>query len=183
MSDQKKWYAVYTRPRWEKKVAEVLGRKRINNYCPVNRVYRQWSDRKKVVLEPLFTSYVFVNISDSEQLPIRMTDGVINFVYWLSKPAVIRDEEIDIVKRFLNEYDNVQLERIEININDTIKVINGPLMEQQGQVVAFKNKSIKVQLPSLGYMMYAEIDRTNVEVINHNIKYDSTIDGNLALKF
>jgi transcription antitermination factor NusG len=183
MSDQKKWYAVYTRPRWEKKVAEVLGRKRINNYCPVNRVYRQWSDRKKVVLEPLFTSYVFVNISDSEQLPIRMTDGVINFVYWLSKPAVIRAEEIDIVKRFLNEYDNVQLERIEININDTIKVINGPLMEQQGQVVAFKNKSIKVQLPSLGYMMYAEIDRTNVEVINHNIKYDSTIDGNLALKF
>jgi transcription antitermination factor NusG len=183
MSDQKKWYAVYTRPRWEKKVAEILSRKRIVNYCPVNRVYRQWSDRKKIVLEPLFTSYVFVNISESEHLPVRMTDGLINFVYWLSKPAVIRAEEIDIIKRFLNEHDNVQLERMEININDTIRVINGPLMEQQGQVVSFKNKSIKVQLPSLGYMMYAEIDRSNVELINHNINYDSTIDGNLALKF
>src|ERR1700729_4090597 len=159
MSDQKKWYAVYTRPRWEKKVAEILARKKIINYCPVNRVYRQWSDRKKIVLEPLFNSYVFVNISESEHLPVRMTDGVINFVYWLSKPAVIRNEEIDIIKRFLNEHDNVQLERMEININDTIRVINGPLMEQQGQVVSFKNKSIKIQLPSLGYMMYAEIDR------------------------
>ena len=183
MSDQKKWYAVYTRPRWEKKVAEILSRKRILNYCPVNRVYRQWSDRKKIVLEPLFTSYVFVNISDSEQLPVRMTDGVINFVYWLSKPAVIRAEEIDIIKRFLNDHDNVQLERIEISINDTIRVINGPLMEQQGQVVSFKNKSIKVQLPSLGYMMFVQIDRSNVELMNHKIKYDSTIDGNLALKF
>jgi hypothetical protein len=51
-----KWYAVYTRPRWEKKVAEILTDKKIENYCPLNKVVRQWSDRKKIVHEPLFTT-------------------------------------------------------------------------------------------------------------------------------
>ncbi|HMJ47328.1 MAG TPA: transcription termination/antitermination NusG family protein, partial [Ferruginibacter sp.] len=55
----KKWYVVYTRPRWEKKVAATLDERGVENYCPLNRVNRQWSDRKKVVLEPLFKGYVF----------------------------------------------------------------------------------------------------------------------------
>ena len=87
----KKWYVVYTRPRWEKKVADQLGRKKIDYYCPLNRVHRQWADRKKIVLEPLFSAYVFVQIDETEQLQVRLTDGVINFVYWLGKPAVIRN--------------------------------------------------------------------------------------------
>jgi len=76
-----RWYAVYTRPRWEKKVAGSLTRKKIENYCPFNRVLHQWSDRKKIVLEPLFTSYLFVRISGEEQLAVRQTEGVINFVF------------------------------------------------------------------------------------------------------
>jgi len=61
MTDAKKWYAVYTRPRWEKKVSELVTKKKLTTYCPLNRVVKQWSDRKKVIFEPLFTSYVFVN--------------------------------------------------------------------------------------------------------------------------
>ena len=73
MNDESlQWYAVYTKPRWEKKVADLLTKKQIENYCPLNRVLRQWSDRKKVILEPLFTSYVFVRISESNQLAIRL---------------------------------------------------------------------------------------------------------------
>jgi transcription antitermination factor NusG len=179
---QKKWYAVYSRPRWEKKVAEILTRKRIENYCPVNRVYRQWSDRKKIVLEPLFTSYVFVNIDEPEQLPVRMTNGVINFVYWLNKPAIIQDEEIDIIKKFLNEFKNVQVQKIPLSVNDTVRITNGPFMEQHGQVVALKNKTVKVALPSLGYVMSAEVERVNVELIQPTINSDIKVLGNLALK-
>src|SRR5665213_2110975 len=105
--DSKKWYAVYTKPRCEKKVADLLVKKNIENYCPLNRVQKQWSDRKKIILEPLFTSYVFVNINSSERLSVQQTYGVLNFVFWLNKPAVIRNEEIDIIKRFLNEHTNV----------------------------------------------------------------------------
>src|SRR6266496_2745802 len=130
-----KWYAVYTRPRWEKKVAEILSEKKIENYCPLNKVVRQWSDRKKVVLEPLFTSYVFVRASEKEHLEIRKVDGIINFVYWLSKPAIIRNEEIDCIKNFLNEHNNVHLEKTPVGINDIVRVTKGALMEYEGNVI------------------------------------------------
>ena len=89
-----KWYAIYTRPRWEKKVNSLLLEKGIESYCPLNKVRRKWSDRIKVVEEPLFKSYVFVKIGDEHRTEVRMTTGVVNFVYWNGKPAVIREKEI-----------------------------------------------------------------------------------------
>ena len=165
MDLSKKWYAVYTRSKWEKKVSELLSRKGIENYCPLNRVMRQWSDRKKVVYEPLFTSYVFVRTTEKEHLVLKETPGIINLVYWLSKPAVIRDIEIDMIRRFLNEHTNVHLEMTPVKVNDIVRVINGPLIEHEGQVIKVKNKTVKVVLPSLGYMMTAEVELNNVEVV------------------
>ncbi len=165
MNENKKWFAVYTRPKWEKKVSEILTRKKIENYCPLNKVVRQWSDRKKIVQEPLFTSYVFVKVSDNELWPIKQTDGVINLVYWLGKPAVIRNAEIEMVKKFLIGHTNVKLERTPVNINDTVRVIGGPLMEQEGYVLSVGSKSVKIMLPSLGYLMFVEVETENVEVI------------------
>jgi len=161
----KKWYVVYTRPRWEKKVADQLSRKKIDHYCPLNRVHRQWADRKKIVLEPLFSAYVFVQIDEAEQLQVRLTDGVINFVYWLGKPAVIRNEEIQAIREFLNDYRDVRLERTGVNLHDNVRIIGGPLVMQKGQVVSVKNKTVKVILPSLGYMMQAEVETSNVELV------------------
>jgi len=169
MNNTKNWYAVYTRPRAEKKVSDALSKKKIENFSPINKVVRQWSDRKKVVYEPLFTSYVFVNVSDQELSNIKQTDGVINLVYWLNKPAVIRDAEIEAVKRFLNENENVKLERTPISINDNVRILGGPLMEYEGQVLSTKNKTLKIFLPSMGYLMYAEIESSNVEVIAKTI--------------
>jgi transcription antitermination factor NusG len=166
MNDEKKWYAVYTKSRCEKKVVDLLNKKGIENYCPLNRTINQWSDRKKIVFKPLFTSYVFVRISMFEQSEIRKTNGIINFVYWLSKPAPIKSEEILIIKKFLNNYKNVQIERSKVQVDDIVKIISGPLMEKEGYVVSLKNKSIKIFLPSLGYLMYAEIESSNIEIIN-----------------
>ena len=161
----KKWYVVYTRPRWEKKVADLLARKKIEHYCPLNKVYKQWSDRKKIVVEPLFTSYVFVFIDDTEQLPVRITDGVINFVYWLGKPAVIRNDEIQAIRDFMGINNNVKLEKNKVNLDDEVRILGGPLVMQKGQVVSVKSKTVKVVLPSLGYLMYAEVETSNVELI------------------
>jgi len=162
-----RWYAVYTRPRWEKKVAELLTRKKIENYCPLNKVLHQWSDRKKIVLEPLFTSYVFVLISSEEQLAVRQTEGVINFVYWLKRPAIIRDGEIEIIKKFLNEHMNVRLEKIEVNTNDIVKIISGPLMSREGKVIEIMNRTVKVLLPSLGYSLIAQVEKVNIEKVEN----------------
>lgn len=168
MEQSKKWYAVYTRSKWEKKVAEQLNRKGIEHYCPLNRVLRQWSDRRKVVYEPLFTSYVFVRVSEREQLSVKETPGVINFVYWLKRPCVIRDIEIEMIRRFLNEHMNVVLERTAVKVNDMVRVVSGPLMEQEGRVVKVNSRTVKVLLPTLGYMMSAEVECSNVQVIQEN---------------
>ncbi len=162
---KKQWYALYTRPRWEKKVADLLEKKKVEVYCPLNKVEKQWADRKKLVLEPLFTSYVFVHVYEKEQLSILQTDGVVNFVYWLNKPAVIRSEEIDTIKKFLNEYEYVSVEKALVNLNDRVRIINGPLMMWEGNVVEIRTNTVKITLPSLGQTLIAEIRKENLETI------------------
>ena len=101
----------------------------------------------------------------ANSLHLRKTDGIINLVYWLGRPALIRDSEIDTIKRFLNEHANIKLEKTDVNINDTVRIVGGPLMEHEGQIISIKNRTVKVLLPSLGYLMVAEVETTNVEVI------------------
>lgn len=165
MTPEKNWYAIYTKPRWEKKAAELLTKKKIESYCPLNKVVKTWSDRKKTILEPLFKSYVFIYTTEKEHGHIRQTDGVLNFVYWLGKPAVIKSGEIEAIRNFLTEYQNVQLEHLDVNIYDTVKIKCGPLMEQEGDVLEVKNKSVRVYLPSMGYALIAEVEKCNVEII------------------
>jgi transcription antitermination factor NusG len=121
-----KWYAIYTRPRWEKKVNQLLLQKGVESYCPLNKVRRKWSDRIKMIEEPLFKSYVFVKIEEEARTGVRMTDGVVNFVYWNGKPAVIREKEIQTIKRFLGEYENVEAIPFSIRPQERVTVTAGP---------------------------------------------------------
>jgi transcription antitermination factor NusG len=166
-----KWYAIYTRPRWEKKVNNLLLQKGIESYCPLNKVRRKWSDRVKTIEEPLFKSYVFVKINDEERTNVRMTNGVVNFVYWNGKPANIKDKEIVTIKRFLDEHENVEVVKMELNAGDTVQVIAGPMMDKEGKVLEVKNKTVKVCIDSLGYMLIAYIDKSKllaVQQTNHH---------------
>jgi len=168
------WYALYTKRGCEKKVANLLSRKNIENYCPLKR---HLNGRKKVMLEPLFDSYVFVKLPDAADLQkIRVTDSVVNFVYWLGKPAVIQAEEIEIMKRFINEYASVKLEKIPMDVNGKVKVIGIPQAENKVNLASVKNNTVKILLPSLGYMMLAEVEKSNVEMIT-SLKQSFTIEG------
>ena len=91
---RKNWYVIYTKPRWEKKVYSLLIDKDIEAYCPLNRVRRKWSDRIKWVEEPLFKSYVFVKVTEENLSSVRLIHGVVNFVSWLGRPAVVKNKEI-----------------------------------------------------------------------------------------
>ena len=159
------WHAVYTKSRWEKKVAEQLSKLDIENYCPLNKVVRQWSDRKKTVEEPLFKSYVFVKISNKELAKIRQVLGVVNFVYWLGRPAIIPAKEINIIKEFLNNYVNVRLEPLLLNVQDPVKIVNGPFADFEGNVISIGKRSVRVSLPSLRYFMTTEVEIDNVKKI------------------
>jgi transcription antitermination factor NusG len=157
-----KWLAIYSRPRWEKKVNQLLVEKGFECYCPLNKVRRKWSDRMKLVEEPLFKSYVFIKVNDEDRSSVRMTPGVINFVYWEGKPAVIKDKEINIIRRFLNEYENVEVQPIDIKLHQRVKVTTGPLMDSEGEVLDVRRKAVKVAIDSLGYVLVAYIDRTKL---------------------
>ena len=158
----KKWLAIYTRPRWEKKVNQLLSEKGLESYCPLNKVRRKWSDRVKTVEEPLFKSYVFIKVEQDDRSKVRLTNGVINFVYWNGKPAVIKEKEIVAIRRFLDEYENVEAVPVTIGLNERVRVTNGTLMDQEGKVVEILNKTIKVAIDSLGYILIAHIDRTKL---------------------
>lgn len=158
----KKWLAVYTRPRWEKKVDQLLKEQGTNSYCPLNKVRRKWSDRVKTVEEPLFKSYVFVKIDDNDRTQVRMTPGVINFVYWDGKPAVIREKEIATIRKFLDEYYDVEVITKDLTIDQRVKITTGPLMDQEGKVLALRRKTVKVAIDSLGYVLVAYIDRSKL---------------------
>ena len=156
------WYAVYTKPRWEKKVVQLLDETGIECYCPLNKVVKQWSDRKKVVMEPIFKSYVFVKVSDADRSAVRMTPGAINFVYWQGKPAVIREKEITAIKKFLGEYENVEARPMDLKLNQRVRITNGTLMDHEGKVVDIRHKTAKVAIDSLGYILIAYIERSKL---------------------
>jgi transcription antitermination factor NusG len=91
-----------------------------------------------------------------------MTNGAINFVYWDGKPAVIKEKEIIAIKRFLNEYENVEAVPADLKINQRVRITNGTLMDQEGKVLDIRRKSARVAIDSLGYILVAYIDRSKL---------------------
>jgi transcription antitermination factor NusG len=165
MSGEKKhWYAVYTKPRWEKKVCDQLVEQGLNGYCPLNRVRKKWSDRWKWLEEPLFKSYVFVQIDPVQQSLVRLTNGVVNFVYWLGKPAVVKDKEIETIRKFLNDYEDVQAVPLDLEKDAKITIRRGAFMDKEGRIVKVLNKKVQVVIESIGYRLVAVVDKSNVAV-------------------
>ena len=182
LENSRQWYVLYTKPRWEKKVDERLRDRGFESYCPINKVERRWSDRRKIVHEPLFKSYVFVRVSAENLWGPAEIPGVLNYVYWLKKPAIVRSYEIDTIKRFLKDFSNVQLESIpNLQINDSVEVVNGPLMDQQGIVLDIRNNKAKVLVHSIGFALTAEMDLTDLRKDTSNRQENSYSKFELAL--
>lgn len=154
----KNWYAVYTKPRWEKKVSSRLLQKRIHCWCPLQKIERQWSDRKKIIEDPVFRSYVFVQIPEEEKLAVLQTDGVLNFVHFLGKPAIIKDWEIENIKSYLLEKDaKISVENLQgFKEQDKVVIKHGVFSDNTGTVLKTGNKKVYIKLESLGQVMVVE---------------------------
>ena len=161
----KYWLAVYTKSRWEKKVYGLLVEQGFEAYCPLNKVSRQWSDRVKIVEEPLFKSYDFVRLQDGEHAKVRMINGVVNFVYWLGKPAVVADGDIEKIKRFLDEYSDVHAEAFDIRQNSTVQITRGVFIDHEANVLKVRKNHVEVIIESLGYKLVAIFHKSYLKVI------------------
>ena len=162
MSATKNWYALYTKPRWEKKVFRLLTERGMEAYCPLNKVRKKWSDRIKLVEEPLFKSYVFVHTDETDKANVRLVDGVLNFVYWNGKPAIVREKEINDIRRFLNEYNDVQAFPLELQPDAKVVIRSGVMMDKEAIVQRVFNNKVEVLIESLGYRLVAYIDKSNL---------------------
>jgi transcription antitermination factor NusG len=166
MEAKENWYAVYTKPRWEKKVHKMATERGIESYCPLNKVHRQWSDRVKVVEEPLFKSYVFVHVPADDMTKVRMVDGVLNFVYWNGKPAVVKDREIMDIHRFLNAYSDIELEPMFLEPETRVRIRSGIMMDQNAIIKRVLHNKVEVLIESLGYKLVAYVDKSNLKPIH-----------------
>jgi transcription termination/antitermination protein NusG len=137
------WFAVYTRPRHEKKVAEQLTKKGILVFLPLRSVISHWKDRRKEVQFPLFTGYVFVNIVLEDRLSVLRIPGVVQFVASEGKPVAIPDYQIDAVRQLVSsglKYDPYPY--VKEGMRVTIR--NGPLKGVEGLVLAKRKKHLLV---------------------------------------
>jgi transcription antitermination factor NusG len=163
--NRKNWYVIYTRPRWEKKVFKTLIEREIEAYCPLNRVRKKWSDRIRWVEEPLFKSYVFVRVAEEDQTRVRMINGVVNFVYWLGKPGVVKNKEIEIIRKFLNDYQEVWTEPIALQKDARVIIRQGAFMDKEARVVKVVNNKVRILVESIGCSLVAVVAKSNLEVV------------------
>lgn len=131
MSDEAKWFALYIRSRHEKQVHRSLLHKGIDTYLPLIDTIRQWADRKKKVSLPLFKGYVFVRIELRQILKVLTVDGVVRIVGFGTTPIPIPDEQINAMRRILNE--DYQIEEIPfLEEGESVEIISGPLRGLRG---------------------------------------------------
>ena len=155
MTDNKNmnWYVLYTKPKWEKKVAEQLQAIGINCYCPLVTKERQWSDRKKKVEVPLFNSYVFVYLEEKDRSLVFQSPGAVRYLFWLQQPAIVRDEEIATIKKWLSSPDIAEIEVSTYQVGDTIQVDSGPFVNQKAVVQEVTASHYVLVLESMGCVL------------------------------
>lgn len=143
------WFAIYTRPNNEKKVVEGLEKLGVEVYCPMVTQVKQWSDRKKKVEAPLINSYVFVNIEDKKRNIVFEVQGVVRYLFWLGKPAIIQEHEIDLLKASLKGvFSSVEVNGVQPG--DTLTISKGPFQGKEGVVSQVDKNKIRLVLKELG---------------------------------
>lgn len=151
------WYVLYTKPRTELKVAQRLQEIDLEVFCPSITEVRQWSDRKKKVTSPLFKSYVFVNLKEQDRHLVFDVPGVVRYLFWLGKPAVVRDEEIETIRNWIEDDEVEDLEIDHLSPGDKLTINNGTFKEQPAIIKEIGNKRMKLLLPGLGCTVNARI--------------------------
>ena len=146
---QKKWFVVYTRPQQELKVAEQLSSMGITNYCPTITLVKQYSDRKKKVSKPLLSSYVMVQLEENQRNKVFSCNGIVRYLFFLGKPAVVPAFEIDLMQDHLNGVYN-DSKVTTLSVGDSHTISQGPFSGVLGKVVQSDNTKVKLELASLG---------------------------------
>jgi transcriptional antiterminator RfaH len=152
-----KWYPVYTCPRAEKRVFQRLSDSGVEAFLPTQKTLKQWCDRKKWVEEPLFPSYLFVRIDFSEHIKVLQVNGIVRFIFFGGKPAFIRNDQIELIRKLISGKDNFEITQSPFEIGEKVEIITGPFRGNKAELTSWKGKRCLV---------------VRIEVINYNLLLD-----------
>ena len=158
------WYALYTRPRFEKKVADRLDSAGFEVWLPLHTVIREWSDRKKKMEVPLFNSYVFVHTEKNQLYHAVQVDGVARTVGFNGEPAQIREEQIDLIRKILIGPEAFEVRETGFEKGEPVRVIEGTLKGSDGQWVEWRGKKrVALEMEQLNKTIVVEVPAAYVE--------------------
>jgi len=160
-SSEEKWYAIYTRPRAEKLVYQRLIEVNIETFLPLQKTYRKWSDRKKLVEKPLLSSYVFVKTNPKGFPVVFKTMGVVKFVTFEGQPVSIPQKQIDNLRLLINSDAEIEVSSEKFAPGDNVEVINGSLVGLTGELIKIGNHNrVIVRIDKLDQNLILKIPRT-----------------------
>ena len=164
----KRWYAVYTRSRFEKRAHEMLSKHGVESYLPLVRRWRIWSDRKKQVDMPLLPSYLFVHTRPEDPrayFDILNTPGIVRFITFEGKAVAIPDRQIDALKRLNSEGIDMECMQETPAPGSPVRVVRGPMKGLCGEVISVgKNKKLVLRLDTLDKCITLNIPLALVEM-------------------
>ena len=150
------WFVLKTKPNSEKKVADLLQDMQMDACCPVRTEIRQWSDRKKKVKVPLLPSMILVNCAESERDRVFGIPQVRGYLFWLGKPAIVTEKEVEALKSFENE-DYKRFELVAVKPGQKIDLSSMGLKHQKGVVKYVSGDQCWVVLDNLGYVVKLQL--------------------------
>jgi transcription antitermination factor NusG len=149
-TQNRKWHVLYTKPRHEIKALERLAQNGFEVYCPMKTTLKQWSDRKKKVLEPLLPSYIFIKTTEKKRATPLKDPSVLNYIFWLGKPAIVRESEITTLKGIISKDKIQEFEVRKLKIGSEIVINKGLIKCKNAVVKTVSNNYVTAELKELG---------------------------------
>ena len=160
------WYAIYTKPRNEKKVYSLLVDKDVESYLPLISRVSQWKDRKKKIEIPLFNSYLFANFDYKFRFNVLETSGIVKIINFNGIPAVVPDWQIESLRKMLEYPTDLKLENY-IKLGELVEILDGPMKGLRGSVLNHKGSDrLLLTIDGIKQSLSVEISQTNLKRIN-----------------
>jgi transcription antitermination factor NusG len=166
MIESKKWFVLRTKPRQEKKAAAYLSDAGFDVYIPLRETIKIWSDRKKKVEEPIIPSYIFIHISERDRSSIFPAIGVTNYMYWLKKPVVIRDKEMEQMQTWFSNHAAEEIKSRELTVGSNVRIESGVMQGKEGVIERIGSKFITLSIPKLGMRFQVDKPSTLIKKVS-----------------
>lgn len=161
VQEEKKWHVIYIKARHEKSVYDDLVKRGIESFLPLKKELHQWSDRKKWIEVPLFSSYVFINIGYEDRDSVYLSDGFVRFVSMNGKPSTVPEWQIEYIRKVVSLYPETLDVFDAASVGKKGVIVSGPLSGMQGEIIEVMNEHwFMVRIDGLDRVLAVKVPAT-----------------------